>query len=622
MTPPIDCTRRFIKAFRDDTSGIILPYVAVFMVVFVGLGALAIDVGRDMSLQTQMQAAADAMAIAGARELNQRSGAETRATNAINNLVSNGLSGLGVASPIASATVMFYKNLPAATAGFTGTAATGDADARFVAVTVTPKAIPATFSIFRNPTMSSGAQAIAGQTAQTACNISPVFICNPYETSGMTDAQATQALNEALDPNDPNFNAATLRKLFRMQVVGNNSSPGHFGWVQPADKCNSTPCLKQWISYDSKASLSNSCFSTVGITMATGNKPLASSFNDRFDDYSQSNGPDANDTPSINVRKGYTPGSGASAWCPSTNPTPNSEKPGDYLTAQTGGPGATISLAPVPASGTVSVTTNKSTTLSVPSGTTGIVAGMSIVSGGALGNPSTLGIAAGTTVTNPITSTSVTLSQKAAKSATSGVSFVWLTSPLPLDKQWTGICGGGTCLQGNGNWDCLDYWTINHSTNAGALTKPAPTGCTASNPTVSRYQVYQYENGLASDVPTSSPILDTSGYPRGSPPGATGGGNGETGAPYCAIKKNGFTPTFDSTYDPRILYVSVINCLAQANNIGGGNSGGSVPVAGFAKYFLTQPFGADGSTYLYGEMSGLVGLNDGVVVLNQVQLYR
>src|SRR5437660_298454 len=47
---------RSVTAFIDDTRGVILPYVTVLMAVFVGLGALALDGGRYMSTQTQMQA--------------------------------------------------------------------------------------------------------------------------------------------------------------------------------------------------------------------------------------------------------------------------------------------------------------------------------------------------------------------------------------------------------------------------------------------------------------------------------------------------------------------------------------------------------------------------------------
>src|SRR6266404_5350003 len=159
--------RRFVTAFRDDTSGLIMPYVAMMMVVFVGLGALALDGGRFMSMQTQMQGVADALSIAGARELDQRSGARARATSAIDNLISNGLTGLGYSGAITHASPVFYSALPVATAGFTGTPATSDQDAKFVAVTVDPATVPTIMPIkfFKSGasnSFSTGARAIAG----------------------------------------------------------------------------------------------------------------------------------------------------------------------------------------------------------------------------------------------------------------------------------------------------------------------------------------------------------------------------------------------------------------------------------------------------------------------------
>ena len=55
----------------DDTDGIILPYVTLLLVVIVGLSVLALDGSRYMSLQTQLQNGADALALAGAAELDR-----------------------------------------------------------------------------------------------------------------------------------------------------------------------------------------------------------------------------------------------------------------------------------------------------------------------------------------------------------------------------------------------------------------------------------------------------------------------------------------------------------------------------------------------------------------------
>ena len=70
------------RLWRDE-SGVILPYVTIMLVVFVGVGALALDGARYMSLQTQLQKAADAAAIAGAAELDRLTTSTSRAYNAV-----------------------------------------------------------------------------------------------------------------------------------------------------------------------------------------------------------------------------------------------------------------------------------------------------------------------------------------------------------------------------------------------------------------------------------------------------------------------------------------------------------------------------------------------------------
>ncbi|MCH6590538.1 MAG: hypothetical protein IH806_08555, partial [Proteobacteria bacterium] len=55
-------------------------YSAFFIVFAIGLGALAIDVGRMTVLRSQMQDRADAGAMAAAVHLDGREGAQARAT--------------------------------------------------------------------------------------------------------------------------------------------------------------------------------------------------------------------------------------------------------------------------------------------------------------------------------------------------------------------------------------------------------------------------------------------------------------------------------------------------------------------------------------------------------------
>lgn len=513
-----EATARFCR----DTSGIILPYVTLILVVIVGLSVLAVDGARYMSLQTQLQKAADSLALAAAAELDGLSDSITRANAAINNLITNKtLYASGTDLNVRLATgggIRYLSGLPASDADpITNAFETADASlARYVEVTVQPVALPTILpaAFFGGVTsMTAGAQAVAGFPNQVICDIPPVFICNPYETSGMTDPAATSALRTAL------ADAATRRRSLRMD--SSQTTPGHFGFLVPPDGCNGASCLELWIA----RSQPNACFSRAGVDLNTGKMTsVKDGFNVRFDLYrgnlSKLN-TDSTYAPSVNVRKSYLP------------PVPKGKSAVDWCNAA---PSLNNTLA----------TYNKA-------------------------------------VSDPV------------------------VRGLPHDGMigtWNGICASGTCLQGDGNWNCAEYWTTNH-------TASAPTGCTATNPTISRYEVYRYEidNNL---------VADFSGN-RSANTGVSPAGNGESGTPYCA---GSGVDTSTGGADRRVIKVAVVNCLAQSGSITGGSTANNIPVAGFAKFFLTQPIGADSTEYLYGELSGLVGLNDHVRILNQVQLYR
>src|SRR3954447_16341577 len=77
------------RSFCADTEGLILPYVTMMLIVIIGVSVLALDGSRYMSLQTQLQNGADALALAGAAELDRTPTAIERATRAINRLITN-----------------------------------------------------------------------------------------------------------------------------------------------------------------------------------------------------------------------------------------------------------------------------------------------------------------------------------------------------------------------------------------------------------------------------------------------------------------------------------------------------------------------------------------------------
>jgi Flp pilus assembly protein TadG len=316
---PITPIWRMLKTIWQDTSGIMLPYVTIMLVVLVGLSLLGIDGARYMSLQTQMQNAADALALAGARELDRRTGSRTRATNAIDNLIANGLSGMGINTPVTRQTIVFYKSLPDASAGWptAGDVATGDSDAVFVGVTVTPQTVTNVFPVtFLNAagvnSFTGTAQAIAGNAGEQICKVPPVFICNPWEPTGNTDdAAATTALLNQIQPG-----SVGVRTQVKVLNDG-NTGPGHFGWLVPPDDCKGASCLTEWTSMNSPPA----CFSAGSVDLNTGAiESAVKAFNLRFGIPNNVNGAglDATHSPDVNVRKGYVaPSSGGNAgdWC-------------------------------------------------------------------------------------------------------------------------------------------------------------------------------------------------------------------------------------------------------------------------------------------------------------------
>src|SRR5215467_9548206 len=97
----------------SDTRGVILPYVTILLVVIIGVAVLALDGARYMSLQTQLQNGADALALAGAAELDRLPDSQTRAIYAIHSLLSNStLFGTGADRRVQVASIQFYSRLP------------------------------------------------------------------------------------------------------------------------------------------------------------------------------------------------------------------------------------------------------------------------------------------------------------------------------------------------------------------------------------------------------------------------------------------------------------------------------------------------------------------------------
>jgi len=93
---------------RADQRGFVLPVAAIFFVISIPLVGLVIDVGLDYLVQTKLQMAIDAAALAGARSLSRGNDTGTQQTNAMATaqayLAANFPQGyLGVSTPAVSA---------------------------------------------------------------------------------------------------------------------------------------------------------------------------------------------------------------------------------------------------------------------------------------------------------------------------------------------------------------------------------------------------------------------------------------------------------------------------------------------------------------------------------------
>ena len=263
------------SSFARAEGGAVLAWLAVLVPILMGLGTLAVDLSRLFSLQTQMQNAADALALEGAAELNGASTSITRSTNAINTLAANRQRfGAGGPGPVAVSTIRFLQSLPASdeTAIAASNVTTDPTLARYVEVQVSPVTMNFILPFLNGiANATTGARAVAG-LCEALCQSTPIFICNPWEGSGMTLQQAS------VDP-------AQLRRLVDLKAGGGGSNqytPGNYGYLQ-VPIANGASELEHAIAQVNPAS----CARTQdGVSVRPGQVTAADrGFNVRFDQY-------------------------------------------------------------------------------------------------------------------------------------------------------------------------------------------------------------------------------------------------------------------------------------------------------------------------------------------------
>lgn len=297
-----------VRSFVSDIRGAIAPIFALALFGLVAMGTVGFDYGRLMTLNSELQSAADQAALAAATQLDGKPDSITRAQSAANTYFATATSAYvnetrvaqdgGGANAITSLSFAFYSDYtsdaPVGSALSTSTA--DQAAAKVVKVTVNNRRITKPLTPITNAllTANSGASAMARVDGAT-CNVPPLMICTP---TGATD-----------------FPIGYEGKGVLLEPGGQTGAwaPGAFGYLDLANGpgSNGANALRDLLG---SASLQNQCRSSSStVDAATGNKTSATDvINTTFDMYP--NGSGTNYTcksngdfcPSSNTRKDQT----------------------------------------------------------------------------------------------------------------------------------------------------------------------------------------------------------------------------------------------------------------------------------------------------------------------------
>jgi Flp pilus assembly protein TadG len=300
--------RNLLCRFGRDERGVALILVSIMLPVIIGFALLAFDMSRANNLHNDLQKGADGFAIAAAYELDGRSDSIERADRAIANLVDNTyrFSDAGAQQVLATAGISrrYLTNLPTNDSDpISASMVVADElnfahEAQFVEITVTPVGFQAIFPASfltanaADNAFNVGATSVAGNAGAIVCEMTPIFICNPFPGESFHEVVNDESL---------------YRKSIRM-VPGESWAPGNFGFLRPqSDHGYGEGDLARDLA---RGSLPE-CVSRRRVYTQTGTLTTMAiaGFNTRFDMYHQGGGfpsrTDASWPPAPNIRKGF-----------------------------------------------------------------------------------------------------------------------------------------------------------------------------------------------------------------------------------------------------------------------------------------------------------------------------
>ena len=308
--------RRLAHRLARDTSGAFAVWGALAMPVVIGSAAFSVDASRLYNMDHDLQAGADALARAGASELDQRADSLTRAQQAIQRLVRNDQKfGANGRAEVSVEEIRFLKALPARDdMPVTSDMLTQDPEAaRYVEVRVGVEKVSTIFPadlVAGTLDVNMDAVATAG-FSHSICGVAPVFVCNPYEDTNRT-------IYEAMDAGDLQKRQIQFKRpTGSARACSSQYGPGSFGYLEiPGYKGASA--MRRAVGIDKP----DICLDGNGtVRLKTGNiNSMHHGFNTRFDIYSGDMKKERSNprfAPAANVVKGYE---GVDKTCGDLNP--------------------------------------------------------------------------------------------------------------------------------------------------------------------------------------------------------------------------------------------------------------------------------------------------------------
>lgn len=330
---------RVLLKFLRSAEGVSLTFFVVAMPAFIGLSLLAIDIGRGNNLHYDLQKAVDALAIAGAKELDGGPFAIQRADAAIDNIVRNGSrfsDGGGTSRfDLSNVQVTYLCGLPAdddeeinaqdaSDAGFTvdcppdedwddvGYGTDDPRIAAFVWVQISGANAESYTTLFpvnliSNDTVQMGAQAVAGGPLTVngdVCGIAPIWICNPFEDMPFSTTELSslaQMTDRYTDSTETVKNPWYGRSMaFRPQPNTGTMIPGNFGYLRTSEG-NGASALGRALAYPDNGE----CFNKGSAPTEPGFKAsVEKGWNTRFGKYDGFGLNASNAPPAPNTRDG------------------------------------------------------------------------------------------------------------------------------------------------------------------------------------------------------------------------------------------------------------------------------------------------------------------------------